>query len=263
MERPLFMEEIGDDGVTHVALTRPDKHNAVGPELIAELTAAFSGFAEDSRVRCLVLTGEGPSFCAGGDLGWMRQMSQADAETNLEDAKALGGLLSTLDTLPIPTVALVHGAAIGAGFALCACCDVVLADRTAQFALPETRLGLVPGVVAPFAIRALGERAARRYSLTGEQFDAETATRLGLVHEVVHGGQLWDRGREVLDSLLKGAPGSQCESKAQIQQLRGRLHLDAAVEDGAARIAKRRVSAEGQEGMAAFLDKRDPSWRPR
>jgi methylglutaconyl-CoA hydratase len=262
MQRPLFMEEIGDDGVGHIALTRPDKHNAVNRELIDELTAALHGFGSDPRVRCVVLTGEGPSFCAGGDLEWMRHMATADVEENLADAQALGRLLTTLDELPRPTMALVHGAAIGAGLALVACSDVVIADSAAVFAMPETRLGLVPGVVAPPVVTAIGERAARRYSLTGERFGAAEAHRLGLVHEVVHGGALNSRGREVIESILKGAPGSQRESKAQMHWLRGRALDAAAVRDGATRIAQRRASAEGQEGMAAFLDKRKPSWTP-
>jgi methylglutaconyl-CoA hydratase len=262
MERPLFMEEIGDDGVAHIALTRPDKHNAMNADLVAELTTAFEGIGADPRARCVVLTGEGPSFCAGGDLAWMREMATADAESNLRDAQALGRMLATLDRLPLPTIALVHGAAIGAGLGMVACCDVVIADASARFGMPETRLGLVPGVIAPFVINAIGERAARRYSLTGERFDAADALRLGLVHETVHGGELESRGRAVVDSCLKGAPGSQRESKAQLFWLRGRTPGDDAVSDGAARIAQRRASEEGQEGMSAFLEKRKPNWTP-
>lgn len=262
MERPLFMEEIAADGVARITLTRPAKRNAVNGALIREMTDALDGIARDSRARCLVLAGEGEAFCAGGDLAEMSELAEADLDRNRADADALGQLLKTLDGFPMPTVALVHGAAIGAGLGIVACCDIVVADQTAAFALPESRLGLVPGVIAPFVAAVTGERWARRYSLTGERFDASTAQFLGLVHELVHGGTLESQGRQVVDAVLAGAPEAQRESKAQLQSLRGRTPDEQAVGDGAERLAKRRVSKEGREGVRAFVEKRKPAWTP-
>jgi methylglutaconyl-CoA hydratase len=261
MERPLFLEEIDNEGVARVTLTRPSKHNAINSALVTELATALDGLASDSRTRCLVLAGEGESFCAGGDLEAMQALADANESAIREDADALATLLTTLDRFPLPTLALVHGAAIGAGLGLVACCDIVVADSSARFAMPEARLGLVPGVIAPFVSAAIGERWARYYSLTGERFDAAAAHAYGLVHAHVHGGGLEPRGREIIDSLLRGAPAAQRESKAQLQGLRGGAPVDDTIADGAARLARRRASDEGREGIRAFLDKRRPSWR--
>ena len=262
MERPLFLEEIDDDGVARVTLTRPSKHNAMNAALVSELTTALEGLASDARTRCLVLAGEGESFCAGGDLEAMAALADADESAIRADADALAALLTTLDRFPMPTMALVHGAAIGGGLGLVACCDIVVADSSARFAMPEARLGLVPGVIAPFVAAAIGERRARTYSLTGDRFDAAEGHAFGLVHVHVHGGGLETRGREIVDSLLKGAPGAQHDSKMQLQGLRGGGPDDATISDGAARLAVRRASEEGREGIRAFLDKRRPAWRP-
>jgi len=260
MERPLFLEEIDDDGVAHIALTRADKRNAFNAQLISELTAALRGFDDDPRVRCLVLTAEGNAFSAGADLEWMRAMSKADEAENLKDARALATLLETLDGFSRPTLALVQGAAIGGGLGLVACCDIAIASDGAVFALPEVRLGLTPATIHPYVVAAIGYRAARRYSLTGERFDAHEAHRLGLIHEVVGWGSLQSRGREIVESLLKGGPEAQADAKAQLRALYNRS-LNAELQaDAARRIATRRASDEGREGIAAFLEKRSPDW---
>jgi methylglutaconyl-CoA hydratase len=262
MERPLFLEELDDRGVAHIALTRPDKHNAFNADLIAELTTALQGIDSDDRVRCLLLTAEGRSFSAGADLTWMRAMAQAGEAENLADARKLAKLLETLDGLSKPTVALVQGAAIGGGVGLVACCDVVLAAQEAVFALSEVRLGLIPATIQPYVMQAIGPRQATRYTLTAERFGAEEAHRIGLVHEVVGIHGLRERGERVIAELLKGGPAAQAAAKDQLKALRGQgpdPHVHAAA---AGRIARIRASAEGQEGIAAFLEKRDPNWRP-
>jgi methylglutaconyl-CoA hydratase len=262
MERPLFLQELDDRGVAHIALTRPDKRNAFNADLIAELTTALQGIDSDDRVRCLLLTAEGRSFSAGADLSWMREMARASEAENLADARKLAKLLETLDGLSKPTVALVQGAAIGGGVGLVACCDVVLAAQEAVFALSEVRLGLIPATIQPYVVQAIGHRQSTRYTLTAERFGAEEAHRIGLVHEVVGIHGLRDRGERVIADLLKGGPAAQAEAKAQLKALRGHgpdPHVNAAA---AGRIARMRASTEGQEGIAAFLEKREPSWRP-
>lgn len=262
MQHSFFFEEIDDKGVARLRLTRPDKHNAVNADLIAELSVALEGLSSDPRVRCLVLEAEGPSFSAGGDIAWMREMAGSDRAANLKDAQRLGHLLETLDHLPLPTVAAVHGAAIGAGLGLVACCDVVVAESSAVFAMPESHLGLVPGVIAPFLINTIGESAVRYHSLTGVRFDAEAGQRLGLVHRIALSGHLDSEVRDVTDRILRGAPGAQSDSKAQILRLRGKSHEADAVAEGAEVLADRRVSGEAKEGLSAFLEKRKSSWAP-
>lgn len=260
-DRPFFLEEIDDRGVAHIALTRPDKHNAFNAELIAELTTVLQGFDSDTRVRCLLLTAEGKSFSAGADLNWMRSMADASERENLEDARALARLMATLDGLRHPTIALVQGPAIGGGVGLVACCDIVLAAESALFALSEVRLGLIPAVIQPYVAAAMGQRAATRYTLTAERFPAAEAQRLGLVHEVVPWHDLRTRGEELIADLLKGGPQAQRAAKAQLRSLRGQAPGEAVNEEAAQRIAQLRVGAEGQEGIAAFLEKRAPKWQ--
>ncbi len=212
-------------------------------------------------MRCLLLTAEGKSFSAGADLNWMRGMARASEAENREDARALARLMATLDGLSRPTLALVQGPAIGGGVGLVACCDVAVAAHEAFFALTEVRLGLVPAVVAPHLAAAMGERALRRYALTGERFSAEEARRLGLVHEVVPGKKLEDCGRGVVEALLACGPAAQAACKDLLFAVAGRPIDGEMVDDTARRIAEIRVSREGREGVAAFLEKRPPRWR--
>ena len=260
MERPLFMEETGDNGVARVTLTRADKHNAFNEKLIVELTQVLRGLESDPRVRLVVLAAEGQSFSAGADLQWMRSMAGYSEDENLADARQLAELMSTLNGLSKPTVALVQGAAIGGGVGLVACCDIALAGESAFFSLSEVRLGLIPAVISPYVIAAIGAREARRYFLTAERFSAHEAEALGLVHEVVPDQLLESRGQEVLNHLLAGGPRAQGEAKSLIASVEGRPVDASLIEDTAKSIARLRVGKEAQEGMAAFFEKRRPEW---
>lgn len=247
------------DGIVRVTLDRAKVHNAFDDALIAELTGLLAGIGRDPTVHAVVLTGAGKSFSAGADLNWMRRMAGYDEAQNLEDARRLEALLRTLDELPKPTVAMVNGPAIGGGVGLVAACDIAIASDDAIFALSEVRLGLIPAVISPYVVRAMGARACRRYFLTGERFAAAEALRLGLLHEIVPAERLRTRVDELLGKLLCGGPEAQREAKALIRQVR---ELDGALlgEATARAIAQRRASAEGKEGVKAFLEKRQPVW---
>ena len=251
-----------EDPVARVVLNRPQVHNALDEAMIARLTDTLVELEADPQVRVVILEGAGRSFCAGADLAWMKRASRYDEARNREDARSLELMLRTLDELEKPTVALVHGAAIGGGLGLAAACDLTLAAPGATFGLSEVRLGLVPGVIAPFVMRAIGGRQLRRYALTAERFDAETARALGLVHEIVSPERLDERAREVARLLLLGGPQAQAEAKRLVQicvamPQGGALLAEATVGS----IALRRASEEGREGIAAFLEKREPAWR--
>ncbi len=247
--------------VARVTLYRPEVHNAFDERMIGELTQALEEIADARALRCLVLTGAGRSFSAGADLDWMRRMAGFDFDANLADARELERMLRTLDELPMPTIAMVNGPAIGGGVGLVAACDIAVASARAFFALSEVRLGLVPAVVSPFVLRAIGARACRRYFLTGERFDAAEAHRLGLVHEVAPPEELEARVAALVEELLEGGPEAQAEAKSLLRllpSLQGSLLAEAT----AKLIAERRASAEGREGVRAFLEKRVPAWRP-
>ena len=261
MLQPLFLEEIDDDGVGWITLTRPEVHNAFNDILIAELTTVLAGFGTDERVRAVVIEAKGRSFSAGADLKWMQRMTDYSEAENLKDARALAELMRTLNELPRPTVALCQGPTFGGGIGLLACCDIVIAAETANFSFSEVRLGLIPSVIGPYVMAAMGERPARRYFLTAESFSAPDALRLGLVHQVVPDEALRDAGNRVLRALLRGGPRSQIEAKDLILAISGRPIDDDLVEDTARRIARIRTSEEGREGIAAFLDKRRPQWQ--
>ena len=259
MLRPLFLEQIDDDGVAWVTLTRPEVHNAFDDTLIAELSAVLGGFASDERVRAVVLGAQGRSFSAGADLNWMQRMAGYSERENLDDARALAELMRRLYELPKPTLALVQGPTYGGGVGLVACCDIAIAAETANFCFSEVRLGLIPAAIGPYVIAAMGERAARRYFLTAETFSAREAMRFGLVHDVVPDEALRDFGRRVIKALLRGGPNAQVAAKDLILTISGRP-LDDLAEETAKRIARLRVSEEGREGIAAFLEKRKPRW---
>ena len=259
MLRPLFLEQIDDDGVAWVTLTRPEVHNAFDDTLIAELSAVLGGFASDERVRAVVLGAQGRSFSAGADLNWMQRMAGYSERENLDDARALADLMRRLYELPKPTLALVQGPTYGGGVGLVACCDIAIAAETAHFCFSEVRLGLIPAAIGPYVIAAMGERAARRYFLTAETFSAREAMRFGLVHDVVPDEALRDIGRRVIKALLRGGPNAQVAAKDLILTISGRP-LDDLAEETAKRIARLRVSEEGREGIAAFLEKRKPGW---
>lgn len=260
MSEPSIREDIAG-GVGRLTLNRPRVHNAFDDALIARLSAALLALEADRRVRVVVLAATGKSFSAGADLAWMRRMAGYSREENLEDARALAGLMSTLDRLAKPTVALVQGAAFGGGVGLVACCDIALAAETARFALTEVRLGLIPAVISPYVVAAIGTSAARRFMLTGERFSAAEAKRLGLVHEVVAATALEEAGRRLVAALLEGGPEAQRAAKALIFEVAARPRDRTLVEATAARIADLRAGAEAREGLAAFFEKRPAKWR--
>jgi len=255
------LRAMDERGVATLTLNRPDRHNAFDDALIAELTAALHRLSADPAVRAVVLASSGRSFSAGADLEWMRRMARHSFAANLADAAGLAGLLHSLDRLPKPTIALVRGAAYGGGVGLVACCDVAIAAERASFCLSEVKLGLTPATISPYVVNAISARWARRLFQTAEVFSAARAREIGLVHEVVPEDGLAAAGEAVLQAALQGAPGAQADAK-DLVFLCERRPVDAALgEETGRRIALRRASAEGQEGIAAFLDKRLPAWR--
>jgi len=248
--------------IAHVALNRPDVHNAFDDTLVSELAAALTNFDRDANIRALVLSGTGSTFSAGADLNWMRDMAKASESDNRVDAERLAALMHKLNVFSKPTIARVNGAAYGGGVGLIACCDVAIAADSAKFGLTEVKLGLVPAVISPYVIAAVGARQARRLFLTGEVFDANEAMRIGLVHHVVPATRLNDSTDHILTWLAKGGPIAQHEAKQLVLRSAGATHPDTVRTDMklSALIARLRVSPEGQEGLAAFLDKRPPKW---
>ncbi|WP_374011706.1 enoyl-CoA hydratase-related protein [Pseudoxanthomonas koreensis] len=258
MPEPLLIERAG--AVLHLRMNRPQVHNAFDPALIAALTGALDAAATDTGLRAVVLCGLGPSFSAGADLQWMRDMAQASETANREDALQLARLMRTLDTLPKPTIAKVHGPAFGGGVGLVACCDIAIGTPQARFGLTEVRLGLLPAVISPYVVDAIGARQARRWFTTGESFDADTALQLGLLHRVVPADALDAAVDAQLALLGRAAPAATAAAKALIRAAGDDLDADARDRSNAALIARLRVSAEGQEGLGAFLEKRTPAW---
>jgi len=249
-----------DGAVTRLRLNRPELHNAFDAHLIQALTAALETLANDLTTRVVVLEGAGASFSAGADLHWMRDMAAAGEVANREDAFALARLMRTLNELPKPTIARVHGAAFGGGVGLVACCDIAIGTPQANFGLTESKLGLLPAVISPYVIAAIGARQARRWFATAEIFDAAEAQRIGLLHQVVAADQLDAAVQRQVDLLLKAGPLTAASAKSLVHRvIQGG---DAATIDSANAdlIAKLRVSPEGQEGLSAFLDKRKPAW---
>lgn len=246
--------------VATVWLNRPQVHNAFDETLIAELTSALQALDADPTVRAVVLAGRGRSFCAGGDLGWMRRMAAFSAAENLQDAGRLAAMLATLAGLSKPTLARVHGAALAGGTGLVAACDIVLATPEASFGTTEVRLGLIPATISPYVIRAIGARAAQRYFLTGERFDAAEARRLGLVHEVCSTETLDARLQDLLETLIAGGPEAQSACKRLVADFAGRAVTAELVADTTQRIAAARATAEAREGIDAFFAKRRPAW---
>jgi methylglutaconyl-CoA hydratase len=252
-----------DGAVARLRIERPDLHNAFDAVLVAAITEVLNRLALDASVRVLVLEGEGASFSAGADLNWMRGMAAAGEDENREDALALARMLRALDELPKPTIARVHGAAFGGGVGLVAACDIAIGVPAAKFGLTESRLGLLPAVISPYVVAAIGARQARRYFASAEIFDAAQALRIGLLHEVVEADALDAAVQRQVDLLLKAGPVAAAAAKALVRNVAaasGPVAIDAA---NANLIARLRVSPEGQEGIAAFLEKRPPSWTHR
>ena len=260
MSDPTYLLERSPDGVVRLTLSRPAIHNAFDDRQIDELTAAFRDLAADDAVRAVVLTGAGRSFSAGADLNWMRRTSTYGEAENLRDANALAALMKALYELPQPTVARVNGAALGGGTGLVACCDVVVAGESAVFGTTEVRLGIMPAVIGPYVIAAIGTRQASRLMLTGERITAYEAARIGLVHEVVPADQLDAAIERVVSQLLKGGPRAIAAAKRLVHDLAGRPIDQGLIDDTARRIAALRATPEAREGLSAFLEKRKPGW---
>lgn len=248
------------DGVAFLTLDRPSLHNAFDDNLVRELSAAFKKAVLDSAIRFVVLGANGASFSAGADLGWMRRMAAYTPAENLADAGALAELMRLIDTCPKPTIARVQGSAFAGAIGLIACCDIAIGVSTAQFAITEVRLGLIPAVISPYLVRAMGARAARRWILTGERFSAAEALSLGLLHEVIEPDDLDNAINRHLDSLRLAPSGALATAKRVVEAV-DRPITDAVIESTVREIATARVGTEGREGIAAFLEKRKPNWQ--
>jgi methylglutaconyl-CoA hydratase len=251
-----------DGGVARVVLDRPQVHNAFDDRLVADLTAALEALDADPAVRAVVLTGAGSTFSAGADLNWMRSMAAAGEAENRADALRLARLMRTLNFLSKPTVARVNGSAYGGGVGLVACCDVAIGVDGAKFSLSEVKLGLVPAVISPYVVAAIGPRHARKLFVGGDVIEADEAQRIGLLHQCVGGGELDAAVDRALHWLGKGGPIAQAEAKRLALRMAGETHEAAEARDAenATLIARLRVSPEGQEGLGAFLAKRPPAW---
>lgn len=245
--------------VLRITLARPDVRNAFDDVLIAELTRAFAEAGDDPAVRVVVLAGDGPTFCAGADVNWMRKAGGYTKAENEADAERMARMLRGIDSCPKPVVALAHGAAIGGGVGLVAVADIAIAAEGTVFSLAEVRLGILPAVVSPFVLRAIGPRAARDLFLTGDRFDAKEAHRVGLVHQVVPAGELAAAGEKKVASLLASAPEAVRVAKGLIADVAWKSPEDVA-ERTVRAISERRASDEAKEGLTAFLEKRKPAW---
>lgn len=249
-----------DGALARVTLNRPERNNAFDETLIAALRDGFLDLAQDRTVSIVVVAGEGKSFCAGADINWMRRAADFSREENERDARPLADMLAALDAMPQTTIGRIQGPVYGGGIGLVAACDIAIAGDDASFCLSETRLGLVPAVISPYVVRAIGIRASRRYFQTAEVFDARIAERIGLVHETVPLAGLDERVAAVVKQLSACAPGARAEAKQLVGKVAGRA-IDQSVRDETARlIAEMRVRPEAREGLSAFLEKRKPVW---
>ncbi|KAA0013785.1 enoyl-CoA hydratase/isomerase family protein [Billgrantia pellis] len=254
---------IDDRGVARLTLNRPDVHNAFDDSLIAELNVHLDKLHDAARhgeVRVVVLGSEGKSFSAGADLNWMKRMVEYDFEGNLADSRKLAKLMHGLDTLPCPTVCRVQGAAFGGAVGLAACCDIVIASEKAKFCLSEVKIGLSPAVISPYVQRALGSRQMRRYALTAEVIDADQALELGLAHQIVGHDAIDEAVEAMIATLLVGSPQAQRATKALLAEVARDGDSKATREHTCRVISELRVSAEGQEGLTSFFEKRRPAW---
>ena len=248
------------EGIARITLDRPAVRNAFDDALIASLTSLLREIEKDDNVRVVVLAGNGPAFCAGADLNWMKRMAGYGYDENRADAQALAAMLATLDRLPKPTIARVHGPAFAGGTGLVAACDIAVGTPEAKFCLSEAKLGLSPATISPYVLRAMGERMARRYFLTAEVFDAAEASRIGLLSLLVPAAELDAAVEGLVRHLLAGGPQALAKIKDLIRSVANRVPDDELIADTAMRIAEIRGSPEGKEGIASFLEKRKPSW---
>jgi len=249
-----------DHGVHTITLNRPDIRNAFDDMLIAEIHEAFDAVSRRTDVRCVVLAANGPAFCAGGDLHWMRRMADYTREQNLSDAGGLAAMLRAIDQCPHPTLARVQGDVFAGGLGLVSACDMAVCADSATFCLSEVRIGLIPATISPYVVRAIGARASRRYFLTAERFSAAEAHRIGLVHESVPMEQLDATVQALIKILLANSPMAVQDAKRLVDSVAGQDINEALIAQTVAGIADSRASADGKEGVQAFLDKRKPKW---
>ncbi|RMQ31211.1 Gamma-carboxygeranoyl-CoA hydratase [Pseudomonas amygdali pv. mori] len=249
-------------GFATLWLNRPDKNNAFNAQMIRELILALDQVQSDAGLRFLLVRGRGRHFSAGADLVWMQQAAELDYNTNLDDARELAELMYSLAKLKIPTLAVVQGAAFGGALGLISCCDMAIATADAQFCLSEVRIGLAPAVISPFVVQAIGERAARRYALTAERFDGQRAQQMGLIAECYPAADLQARTQEWIENLLLNSPQAMRVSKELLREVGSGELTPALRRYCESAIARIRTSAEGQEGLRAFLQKRTPGWQP-
>ena len=249
------------DRVARIYLNRPEVRNAFNDHVIAELADAFTRLGRDPGLRAIVLGGHGKAFCAGADLAWMRTMADYDWEGNRADAARLAEMLWAVDDCPLPVVGRVHGDCYAGGMGLAAACDVLVAAEGVHFCLSEARLGLLPATISPYVLRAMGEQAARRYFLTAERFSAAQARAMGFVHELVAPEALDAKVDEIVALLVANGPAAVQACKRLVRDVAGRPITPELRAETARRIADVRASAEGREGVQAFLDKREPGWR--
>jgi methylglutaconyl-CoA hydratase len=243
-----------------ITLDRPDVRNAFNETMIADLTQAFDSLGSNDAVRAIVLEANGPAFCAGADLNWMKKMARHTHAENLADAQQLAVMLRTIYACLKPVVAKVQGDCYAGGMGLVAACDIVVAAEEVHFCLSEVTLGLIPATISPYVIKAIGEQAARRYFLTAERFDAREARRIGLAHEVVAASELDGKVGAITKALVANSPHAVRQAKILVRDVAGRPVTDALVQDTAERIAQIRASGEGREGVLSFLEKRKPGW---
>ncbi|WP_110456235.1 enoyl-CoA hydratase-related protein [Shewanella algidipiscicola] len=248
-----------NSGVGEMVLNRADKHNAFDEVMISEMIAALDSFASNDDCQVLVLKANGKNFSAGADLNWMRKQAMMDFEQNLADANELATLMHTLDKFPKPTIALVQGAAFGGALGLICASDIAIANERASFCLSEVKLGLIPAVISPYVVRAMGQRASRRYMLTAERFNAETALKLNVIHEIAD--DLDAAAAPIIAALLSNSPQGMAWVKTLLSRLEDGVIDDDTLSYTSERIARIRVSDEGQEGLNAFFDKRSPDWK--
>lgn len=256
----MLTQSIDARGVATLTLNRPEKHNALDGTTITELHNALLALKSQASLRAVVLTGAGPSFCAGADLTHMKSMLHASEKQNQQDARALAECLRVLNEFDRPVLARVNGNTFGGGIGLISCADIAIAVESAQFALSEVRLGLVPATISPYVVSAIGERQARRWFVTGESFDARTAQQIGLIHILCDPQALDESVNRQLELILRAGPVAVSEAKRLIRDVGGNFDADSLVESTSDLLARLRVSPEGQEGVSAFLERRKPSW---
>ena len=260
MKDQVLLTTIDNNGVARLTMNRPDVRNAFNEEVVNEICDIVGQLNADANVRAIVLTGAGKAFSAGADLNMMQRAAEYSSAENKDDARRLAHMLSSIYDSPKPTVALVNGPAMGGGIGLIAACDIAIGAEEAFFALSEVRIGLIPAVISPFVIQAIGPRQARRFFITGERFDAKTANQIGLLHETAPHAGLDDVLNTFLESLLACGPSAISETKALIRAVSGRTIDKGVMKDTADRIARLRASDEGKEGISSFLEKRKPNW---